>query len=87
MEMAWSGCRHMEVGKSLIHKLRALKVVLREWNSNSLRNVDTRYKEVVDEIDEMENKLNGGELSSCELKRKRELHTQLWSISHLRESI
>ncbi|KAK8602882.1 hypothetical protein V6N13_085084 [Hibiscus sabdariffa] len=41
----------------------------------------------VDEIDEMENKLDSGELSFCEIKRKRELHTQLWSISRLRESM
>ncbi|KAK8562615.1 hypothetical protein V6N13_018804 [Hibiscus sabdariffa] len=41
----------------------------------------------VAEIEELDTRLNNGELGSSELKHKRKLYSQLWSVSRLQKSV
>ncbi|KAK9024994.1 hypothetical protein V6N11_064895 [Hibiscus sabdariffa] len=87
MEGVWLRMRHEDVYDSLVRKLRELKMVLKDWNRESFGNVNEKYRSLVAEIEELDTRLNIGEIGSGELNRKRELVSQLWVVSRLRESI
>ncbi|KAK8488769.1 hypothetical protein V6N11_058025 [Hibiscus sabdariffa] len=87
MESAWQGIRQEGVSDSLVIKMRAMKVVLKECNRDSFGNVDSKYQEIVDEIEELDARFNEGELGSNELKHKLELYSKLWVISRLWEAV
>ncbi|KAK8527661.1 hypothetical protein V6N12_054866 [Hibiscus sabdariffa] len=57
MECAWKGLRQGEVTDSLVCKLREMKRVLKVWNRDSFRNVDVNYRELVDELEQLDTKL------------------------------
>ncbi|KAK8623584.1 hypothetical protein V6N13_118467 [Hibiscus sabdariffa] len=58
MESAWQGIRQEGVSDSLVIKMRAMKVVLKECNRDSFGNVDSKYQEIVDEIEELDARFN-----------------------------
>ncbi|KAK8608779.1 hypothetical protein V6N13_024192 [Hibiscus sabdariffa] len=72
---------------SIVLKMRGMKRVLKEWNRNSFGNVETQYQKIVDEIEALDARLNSEELGSEDLQRKRDLHSRLWAVSKMRESI
>ncbi|KAK8608784.1 hypothetical protein V6N13_024197 [Hibiscus sabdariffa] len=67
--------------------MRGMKRVLKEWNRNSFGNVETQYQKIVDEIEALDARINSEELGSEDLQRKRDLHSRLWAVSKMRESI
>ncbi|KAK8568798.1 hypothetical protein V6N12_007338 [Hibiscus sabdariffa] len=40
--------------------MRAMKGVLKEWNRDSFGNVGSNYRELVEEIEQLDARLNGG---------------------------
>ncbi|KAK8636399.1 hypothetical protein V6N13_124145 [Hibiscus sabdariffa] len=87
MEGVWRSLRQEDVSDSLVLKMREMKMVLKDWNRESFGNVNEKYRSIVAEIEELDTRLNNGELGSSELKRKRELYSQLWAVARLRESV
>ncbi|KAK8521578.1 hypothetical protein V6N12_031472 [Hibiscus sabdariffa] len=72
MEGVWLRMRHEDVSDSLVRKLREMKMVIKEWNCESFGNVNEKYQILVAEIEELDTRLNIGEMGSSELNRKRE---------------
>ncbi|KAK8529236.1 hypothetical protein V6N12_060023 [Hibiscus sabdariffa] len=72
MEGVWLRMRHEDVFDSLVCKLREMKMVLKDWNRESFGNVNEKYRSLVAEIEELDTRLNIGEMGSSELNRKRE---------------
>ncbi|KAK8656048.1 hypothetical protein V6N13_108607 [Hibiscus sabdariffa] len=64
-----------------------MKIVLKEWNCESFGNVNEKYRIIAAEIEELDTRLNNDELGSSELKCKRELYSQFWVVSRLREYV
>ncbi|KAK9033098.1 hypothetical protein V6N11_018136 [Hibiscus sabdariffa] len=87
MEGVWLRMRHEDVFDSLVRKLRVMKMVLKDWDRESFRKVNEKYRSLMVEIKELDTRLNIGEMGSSELNRKHELVSQLWAVSRLRESI
>ncbi|KAK9001778.1 hypothetical protein V6N11_024476 [Hibiscus sabdariffa] len=67
--------------------MRAMNGVLKVWNRDSFGNVDSNYRALVDEIEQLNERLNGGELDTNELVHKHELYSKLWVDSRLRELV
>ncbi|KAK8568909.1 hypothetical protein V6N12_007444 [Hibiscus sabdariffa] len=72
---------------SLVCKIHAMKGVLKVWNRDSFGNVDDNYRELVDELEQLDTKQGGGELDDNDLSYKRDLISKFWKVSRLRESI
>ncbi|KAK8669245.1 hypothetical protein V6N13_106681 [Hibiscus sabdariffa] len=47
--------------------MRAMKGVLKEWNRDSFGNVGSNYRELVEEIEQLDARLNGGERGVSEI--------------------
>ncbi|KAK8669358.1 hypothetical protein V6N13_106791 [Hibiscus sabdariffa] len=87
MECFWNGFRQGEGTDSLVCKIHAMKGVLKVWNRDSFGNVDDNYRELVDELEQLDTKQGGGELDDNDLSYKRDLISKFWKVSRLRESI
>ncbi|XP_028061079.1 uncharacterized protein LOC114264595 [Camellia sinensis] len=62
-------------------KLRILREHLRKWNREVFGNIDDQLKKAENELHEWDLKAESRSLLETELKRKREIRSQVWSLS------
>lgn len=71
----------------LKEKLKGLKKRLKEWNLEHFGLLDRKEKEAGREMNELERKVNHGELGEEERNRKLSLQEELWKIVRHNESL
>ncbi|KAK8985032.1 hypothetical protein V6N11_082651 [Hibiscus sabdariffa] len=87
MEAKWKSLEGTEGQNSVVSKMKRMKSALISWNHNSFGNIDAQYVEIVKNIEQLDARMGGVELSPGTLLRKRELQSRLWKISRYRESL
>ncbi|XP_028120048.1 uncharacterized protein LOC114317506 [Camellia sinensis] len=76
----WAGFRVMK-------KLNMLRSHLRVWNKEVFGNIDTQLKAAEEELHEWDLKAESRSLEVQELKRRREVRSQVWQLSRSKERL
>ena len=69
----------------LQNKLQALKMALKQWNREVYGTVESKQKAVKDELHILDLKAEVSPLVEAELKQKRELRSEMWTLSRMIE--
>ncbi|XP_048493141.1 uncharacterized protein LOC104908756 [Beta vulgaris subsp. vulgaris] len=75
ISLAWDNSQHLPMSD----KLRQVKSSLKKWNETEFGFIDTKIKELEDQIQYFDNTANDRTLSNTELDKRKSVQIDLWS--------